>query len=155
MGYVLQAVIGRTDQMLSHTAALDAVRLATLRQGLSLLPITDEFYDAVNDGSPNALGFWRLPGGFDRVLAAWSMTGPIIYVEVEFFAGVGEQHAAVWTAGKLTLGPLHLAEHEPFPTVGSPISQALRELGAQRGAADDEFSAVGLREHRDHDGWLS
>jgi hypothetical protein len=155
MGYVLQAVIGRTDQMPSHIAALDAARLATLRQGLSLLPITDEFYDSVTDGSPNTLGFRRLPGKFDHELAAWSMTGPIAYVEAEYFAGVGEQHAAVWADGKLTLGPLHLAEHEPFPTGGSPISQALRKLGTQRAAVDDEFTAVGLHKHRDHDGWLS
>jgi hypothetical protein len=52
-----------------------------LHQGLSLLPVTDEFFDAVGDGSPDMLGLWHLPGGFGCVLATWSKTGPGHYVD--------------------------------------------------------------------------
>jgi hypothetical protein len=32
----------------------------------------------ITDGTSNhKLGFWKLPGGFDRVLAEWSSDGPV------------------------------------------------------------------------------
>uniref|UniRef100_A0AAU2VFF7 Uncharacterized protein n=1 Tax=Streptomyces sp. NBC_00003 TaxID=2903608 RepID=A0AAU2VFF7_9ACTN len=66
------------------------------------MPMTDEVFDAVTDGSTGAeLGFWRLPGGFDGLLARWSAAGPLAYAEAEYFGGVGEQRAAVWQPERL------------------------------------------------------
>jgi hypothetical protein len=67
---------------------------------------------------------------------------------------VGTQRAAVWAARGLALGPLRLAEHEPFPPDGSPISQALRRLGVERRDAVDEFAAAGLDRHRHASDWI-
>lgn len=67
---------------------------------------------------------------------------------------MGEENAAVWRAGRLALGPLHLTEGEPAPAEGTPICRALRELGIHAGELDDEFTVVGLGEHRDDDGWM-
>ncbi|MYV43003.1 hypothetical protein GT030_30095 [Streptomyces sp. SID1328] len=75
------------------------------------------------------------------------------YVEAEFFGGVGEQRVAVWDGGTMVLGPLHVEEGQPFPTVGSPISQALRWLGVVASAGEDEFSAAGLDRHRHGETW--
>jgi hypothetical protein len=111
-------------------------------------------FDAVTDGSSDALGFWRLPGGFDRVLAGWSAGGPVAYVGAEYFGGTGTQRAVVWAGGVLVLGPLQNADDEPFPAEGSPISQALRRLGVQRGEAFDEFAAAGLQQHRRSLDWI-
>lgn len=80
--------------------------------------------------------------------------GPVAYVEAEYFGGVGEQAAAVWDGGALVLGPLHEPEGQPSPPAGSPISQALRRLGVEAGAGEDEFTAAGLGRHRDVEGWL-
>jgi hypothetical protein len=79
----------------------------------------------------------------------------VAYIEADYFGGVGTQTAQVWDGGKMALGPLHLAEGEPSPTTGTPISQALRRLGATKGNHVDEFAAVGLGRHRDTDDWLS
>ncbi|MFB8000373.1 hypothetical protein ACFC4G_47455 [Streptomyces sp. NPDC056002] len=49
---------------------------------------------------------------------------------------------------------MRLAEGEPSPTTGTPISQALRRLGAAKGNYVDEFSAVELGRHRDTGDWL-
>jgi hypothetical protein len=121
---------------------------------LSIMPMTDELFDAVTDGSSDALGFSRLPNGFDRVLAGWSAGGPVAYVEADYFGGTGTQRAVVWAGGALVLGPLQNAGDEPFPAEGSPISQALRRLGVQRGEAFDEFAAAGLQQHRRSLGWI-
>ncbi|MEU3621863.1 hypothetical protein BS329_02420 [Amycolatopsis coloradensis] len=57
-------------------------------------------------------------------------------------------------AGESVLGPLHLAEDEPDPAAGSPISRALRRLGVLKGDHFGEFAAVGLGRRRDTDDWL-
>lgn len=106
MGYELHAVIA--DEALLRAASPDipGARVARLRQGLSLLPITDELFDSVTDGGSEGVpGFWRLPPGLEKLLAQWSAAGPVAYVEAEYFGGVGEQRAAVWAGGALVWGP--------------------------------------------------
>ncbi|MDX2593297.1 hypothetical protein PV343_13785 [Streptomyces sp. WI03-4A] len=154
MGYDLYAVIGEGEALSAAARELSAVRPTSIGQGLALLPMTDALFDAVTDGGgERVLGFWRLPGGFEGTLAAWSAGGPVAYVEAEYFGGVGEQRAAVWDGGALVLGPLHLEEGRPFGPAGSPLSQALRRLGVVASAGEDEFSAVGLGRHRHRDAW--
>ncbi|MFF4708709.1 hypothetical protein ACWC4D_08075 [Streptomyces sp. NPDC001288] len=120
------------------------------------MPMTDEVFDALTDGSDGRdLGFWRLPGGFDTLLAQWSTAGPTSYVEAEYFGGVGDQRAAVWADGVLALGPLDEPAKRRFSRPVSPISQALRRLGARRGPGEDEFEAVGLGRRRSNEDWIS
>lgn len=89
------------------------------------------------------------------MLARWSRAGAVAYVEAEYFGGVGRQCTAVWSAGALSLGPLTLDEHQQIPMQGTPISVALRSLGALRTPGADEFAAVGLQRHRETEGWGS
>ncbi|WP_433467420.1 hypothetical protein [Spirillospora sp. CA-128828] len=154
--YCLQAVIA-TEPVLRELAVTAAeARIVPLGQRLSLLPMTDALFEAVTvAGAAGLDGFWKAPAGFAGVLAACSAMGPVAYVEADYFGGTGTQDAQVWDAGKVVLGPLHLAEGEPSPAIGSPISQALRRLGATKGAHVDEFDAVGLGRHRATDRWLS
>ncbi|MEV6731377.1 hypothetical protein [Streptomyces sp. NPDC051364] len=156
MGYVLQAVIAGEELLSAAARDVPGARVAPLRQGLSLMPMTDEVFDGVADGSAAGdLGFGRLPGGFERLLAQWSVSGPVAYVEAEYFGGVGEQRAAVWADGALVLGPLDVPTKKRFSRTVSPISQSLGRLGARRGLGEDEFESVGLDHHRDDEGWIS
>ncbi|MEU9268553.1 hypothetical protein AB0E04_24320 [Streptomyces sp. NPDC048251] len=156
MSYDLQAVIAGRELLRAASRELPAARLASLGQGLALMPMTDALFDSVADGSDaGALGFWRLPGGFEKTLADWSAAGPVAYVEAEYFGGVGEQHAVVWEGGTIVWGPLQVPEGRPFPPAGSAISQALRRLGIVADAGEDEFSVVGLGRHRHSDGWIA
>nr|WSX54154.1 hypothetical protein OG409_37735 [Streptomyces sp. NBC_00974] len=156
MSYALQAVIAEDALLRAAAREVSGARVASLRQGLSLMPMTDEVFDAVTDGSGvGTLGFWRLPGGFDKLLVQWSTTGPVAYVEAEYFGGVGEQRAAVWADGALVLGPLDApAKRRIFGTV-SPISQVLRRLGVRSSLGEDEFEAVGLDRHRHSEEWVA
>ncbi|MEU9497739.1 hypothetical protein [Streptomyces sp. NPDC048196] len=156
MGYDLQAVIAEGEVLRAMARDLPAARLASIGQGLLLMPMTDVLFDSVSDGSDvGALGFWRLPVGFDAALAEWSAGGPVAYVEAEYFGGAGEQRAAVWDGGAVVLGPLRVEEGIPFPPAGSPISQALRRLGVVACVGQDEFSAVGLDRHRHGESWIT
>jgi hypothetical protein len=78
----------------------------------------------------------------------------LAYLEADYFGGTGSQSAQVWDDGHVTLGPLHLAENQPHPPTGTPISRALQRLGVDKGNHYDEFDAVGLGRHRDTDDWL-
>ncbi|CAG7643425.1 hypothetical protein [Actinacidiphila bryophytorum] len=154
MSYELQAVIAEERLLRAAVRDLAGAGATSLGQGLALMVMTDRLFDAVTDGSPvGDLGFWLLPGGFERTLAGWSTAGPVAYVEADFFGGVGEQLAAVWADGARVWGPLHTPVGQPFPAAGSPISQALRRLGAVAHAGGDEFSAVGLDRHRFSEDW--
>jgi hypothetical protein len=152
--YVLEALIAKADLLGTLAQDLAGSRLALLAQGFALMPMTLPLAHSLADGrDDHPLGFRRLPGGFDRFLADRSQDGPIAYVEADYFGGTGEQRAAVWDAGALVFGPLHLPEYEPFPAEGSPVSQALRRLGVEAGEAFDEFDAAGLQAHRQTEEW--
>ena len=154
MGYRLDAVIA-TERVLRGLACGEAAIIVPLGQHLSLLPVTDAFFDAVTvAGAPKLEKFWKAPAGFGQMLAACSTNGPVAYVQADSFGGRGSQSAQVWDGGTVVLGPLHLAVGERSPAAGSPISQALRRLGAVAGDHSDEFDAVGLARHRDAEGWL-
>src|ERR687894_590430 len=104
MGYTLEAVIGDTEALVAGARRCPDAVVVPVRAGLSLVPMTDELFDAVTDGTDaRPLGFWKLPGGWDRELPVWSLVGPVGYAEAEFFGGVGGQRAAVWIGGDLVL----------------------------------------------------
>ncbi len=156
MSFTLEAVIGSSAVIRTVTVDLPAATLIPLPQGIAMMPMTDEFFDAVAEevDAARSLGFEKLPGGFAEKLSSWSATAPIGYAEADFFGGVGTQQAALWTDGALTFGPVSIDEDEPFPPDGSPISQLLRHLGVTRGGHHDEFDALGLGRHRHTEGWL-
>src|SRR5688572_9326524 len=125
MAYTIEAILG--DRKILHEVqeSYRPAILVLLPQDLALIPMTDELCDAATDGTDGGLtAFWKLPGGFDRVLSSWSMRSPVAYVEAEYFGSVGQQAAAVWADGSLVLGPVVLAEDMPEPEAGTPISQA-------------------------------
>ena len=156
MGYRLEAVIGSAAVLSAAIGGHEAMALVPLRQGLGLVPMTDEAFDAVNDGTAGGLpGFWKLPGGFGGLLSSWSARGPVAYLEADYFGGVGTQAAAVWDGGSLAFGPEFIGEAGPVPVSGTPISRALARLGVTRGNHYDEFEAAGLGRERDTEDWLS
>ena len=149
--YVLEAVIGRSDVIRTVADDLPGAVFIPLSQDIAMVPMTDALIASAGPEvtADLALGFLKLPAGFEHKLSGWSSRGPVGYVEAEFFGGVGTQQAALWTAGRLSLGPISVDEGQP----GSPISELLRHLGVDRGDHYDEFEAVGLDRHRWTDEW--
>jgi hypothetical protein len=155
MAYTLEAVVGPTTVLSVVTQDQAGTVVVPLRQGLSLVPMTDELFGKLTDGTPALpLGFWKFPGGFGRVLCSWSSHGPIAYIEAEFFGGVGRQCSAVWDGGTLIFGPVAIDDGQRVPEAGTPISQALARLGVVRDGHHDEFDAAGLSQHRRTEDWL-
>lgn len=155
MSYELRALIGAVDLLKVVAAEVPVARVAPLEQGLALIPMTDRLFDTLNAaGGGTEPGFAFFPGGFGLRLGAWSQAGPIAYVEADYFGGRGFQRAAVWIDGKIEFGPLSSEPGVRAPGAGTPISQALRRMGAQNPYGHDEFEAVGLGRHRHLEDWL-
>ncbi|MEU5257397.1 hypothetical protein [Amycolatopsis sp. NPDC021455] len=152
MGFCLEAVIAG-EAVLRRLAG--NIPIVPLHGPLSMLPMTDEYFDAVSaPGAAELEGVWKAPVGFGDSLAACSELGPVAYVEADYSGGVGSQSAQVWHRGTVILGPLRIAVGERPPSGGSPISQALRALGVRRGRHLDEFDAVRLGRYRRTEEWL-
>ncbi|MEU1284357.1 hypothetical protein [Kitasatospora sp. NPDC005856] len=159
MSYELQALIGTLELLTVAAAEVPAARVVPLAQGLALIPVTSAVLAALQgDGlvcrPGSGAGAGRHSDGFELRLAAWSKAGPIARVEARYFGGGGTQNAAVWADGTVALGPLTIGEFEPAPAEGTPISRALRRIGAHtEEGRTDEFDSVGLGRHRTTGGW--
>lgn len=152
--YVLRGVIA-AEAVLAPVAAVFDVRPVPLRGGgLCLLPLTDERFSRVTGGRHVFVcGSAEVPPMFAELMAECSAAGPLAFVEADFFGGEGAQIARVWWDGELAMGPLTMEPGDEYDP--SPISQALRTLGVERGGSFDEFDVVGLGRHRETEDWLT
>jgi hypothetical protein len=144
MSYTLQAFLGsshvlRASEVPSATvlplndtlAILPLVEIVAGGCGIPSLPLTDEQLDA-------------LPA-IARLGERLSTLGKVVYVEAEFFGGVGMQANCLFESGRLVSGP---AIHE------RAINEALRFVGVAISGAVDEFDTVGLGRVRSTAQWL-
>jgi hypothetical protein len=153
MGYVLRAVVGGVDVVRGVSEAVGE-GVVELAQGFGLVPITDEAFDRVGGGDDDeVLGepFWFLSRPLEAICVEASAKGALAYLEAELFGGAGTQAAVVWSGGREDLGPV--ATDESGRLADGAFNVTLRQLGADRGAAIDEFSALGLGRHRSTDDW--
>ncbi|MBD0688547.1 hypothetical protein [Streptomyces sp. CBMA123] len=161
MSYELQALIGMVELLSVAAAEVPAARVVPLAQGLALIPVTSAVLAALQGDAAvpkpgSGAGFGWHPDGFELRLAAWSKAGPIACVEAEYFGGSGTQRAAVWSDGRVVLGPLTSGGFEPVPAEGTPISRALRRLGGHvEPGRVDEFDSVGLGARRRTADWAA
>jgi len=105
--------------------------------------MTDELLDEIGAGSEGQ--FYKLSPDVADWVRSISDIGPVAYVEAEFFGGIGDQNAIVWSHGGEILQLLHDRD---------AINAALQLLGISKGAFHDEFEAVGLPRHRDTGDWI-
>lgn len=149
MGHAIQAFIARAEVLRAAANHLRHAHVASLAQGLALVPVTDELHDEATGpggGPAHEEHVHKLSGALTRLAAEWSRRGPVAYVETEYFGGIGDQAALVWEGGEVVYGP-ERAEM-------GPINEALSRLGAERGGHLDLFEAVGLRRHRHTGDWI-
>jgi hypothetical protein len=90
-------------------------------------------------------GSTELPPSLLSLCLQLSDRGPVVYVEAEFFGGVGTQAYALFSPGES--GAVLVSD--------TAINQALSWLGVSANGAFDEFEAVGLDQHRDTEEWVA
>ncbi|PWR06567.1 hypothetical protein DKT68_21930 [Micromonospora acroterricola] len=163
MGYQLSAVVADADLLREHTAELDHAVLGELRQDFALLPVTPQLVVELTGSLPDFAVDGRsaerpfslvLSPALVELLARWSRSGPVAYLEAEFAGGAGYQSAAVWLGGALSWGP-RFDDVLDAPRAEWPINMALTRLGVERGTWIDPFAELGLHLERNTDGWLA
>jgi len=131
--------------VVTPSTARAAERLGTkvveLTDALQLVPMATQLFDALND--PNAPivepFFLMTPHVLERLASA---LGVFAYIETEYLGGSGTQRAGAWRGTKTLVTPREGS--------GS-VNAALAALGVTRGAALDEWDAVGLVRFRTMD----
>ncbi len=116
----------------------------SLDAGLAFVPSPAQ--DAGSEAGLDHLG-WA-----ERIAQAATGRVAVIYIEAEFFGGVGSQAAVGWQGGVVGFGPLRTQtpteDREGYAVVGESddmaINAALRWLGVTRTELRDEFDTVGL-----------
>lgn len=147
----VSAVIGTAQPIDELRLRLGTVRIVALPQSMWLLPVTTEVLRAAGAGE-NIRGLRDATTALVRVLEAASTGGPLVYVETEYFGGAGHQAAMVVRDGQCA-SMASTDEEAPIGDDAKPISTALRTIGVERGAAYDEFDAIGLGRFRSTEQW--
>jgi hypothetical protein len=159
MGHHIRGFIAAEGDLRRAATTLSGARVVPLRLGFGFLPLTNELV-----GPDEPTPFEHL----DRLtarLGAWaeeqSRLFSLAYIETDYFGGDGWQAAMAWAEGRVVFGPVLTTDlHQggkfiPTPLLEGAINRAVRHLGVDRGAARDEFDALGLGGHRSNESWLS
>ena len=158
MGYVLAAFIASEAVLRQEMSALEHSYVASLPQGLGLVPVTDQFFDEVSLDDPERTDdtypqFTYLSSNLEKLALRISVLSPVAYVEADYFGGVGGQLSIVWQDSKVVLKPVEERNIDRVLISQGAINAALRILGVEHGSYHDEFDALRLGRHRDTDDW--
>jgi hypothetical protein len=147
MAHQVQAFVGARTilELIQRQFALSCV--IDLEQGLALLPLSDELYDAIPGDltTPAQKGFVLLSPKIEALLKETSTYGVVGYFETKYFGGRGDQGALLAQLGKVTFGPQVGADS---------INQMLKLLGARRQGDGDEFDTIGLGKYGSNTAWI-
>lgn len=147
MGYYLQAYIFKEADSNIFTDNFDKAKNVVIGQGLSLIPMTDELYDQINDFavSNSVDKFEYLTDNIEAKVLQLIGDKKIAYVEAEYFGGQGGQIAIIWGNHK---------RQQFFPYGQDCINKVLREFGVQPNFGKDEFDTAGFGRHRNTLDWI-
>jgi hypothetical protein len=141
------------------SADLNGSRVVSLLLGFGFIPLTEEL---VLDDEPTPFEhLLRFSARLGARAEIQSKKFPLAYIETDYFGGHGCQAATAWIGGDAAFGPAHAADlwegskYVPTPLLEGAINRTVRLIGVDRGAALDEFDALGLGRHRSNESWLS
>jgi hypothetical protein len=157
--HTLHAVIGPISPVTEFAGRWVQAQLVPLPQRFGLVPITAALFDdiqelAMLDEPDPFAGFSHLSAALVQAIVEATRSGPLAYVETDYFGGIGRQSAIAWNKGRLEVGPLTTEtagsdNAYPAPPLSEgAINQALRYLGVWRQNGQDEFDMLGLGRYR-------
>jgi len=139
-----------TPEEVARVASIAASPAPTkLKFGLEIIPLGYEQFDRLTALKPGEyFEGTHLSEGLQTALIQAAGGGQLAYIETNYFGGTGSQAAAVFSAGEVIMRASRPISREPVRR-NDPINTALRVLGVQALAGEDEFDAIGLSRFRD------
>lgn len=159
MGHHINALIGTHEALNALATRLGSPAPTELSFDLVIVPLDEQRLDAIAMSDEPAIdGFTYLTPHMAEEIAG-ATNGPALYVETEYFGGMGRQCAAYFENGRLIWWGADPRErtsraelHEKPATGGkSPINEGLGRLGVARSEDRDEFDQIGLQHFRSLD----
>lgn len=147
MGYYLQAFICKQADTNIFTNNFDKAKNVVIGQGLSLIPMTEDLYDQINDFvvSNSVDKFEYLTDNIEAKVLQLIGDKKVGYVEAEYFGGAGGQIAIIWNNHK----------RENFFEYGQEcINRVLKDFGIKSKIGKDEFDTIDLGRHRNTIDWI-
>lgn len=142
MGYYLQAFICKTADSDCLTNTFDKAVKVDIGQGLSLIPMTEELFDQINNFSTSIDidSFQYLTENIERKILSTIGDRQFSYVEAEYHGGQGGQIGIIWKDSKRQ----QLLSYDQ-----GRINQVLKYFNVVADPEQDEFltCGFGLRRH--------
>jgi hypothetical protein len=162
MGHHINAVIGSSKALASLADRLGSPDPVELPFDLVIIPLDEQRLDAIAMSVEPAFdGFTYLTPTMAREIGSAISNGPALYIETEYFGGMGSQSAALFENGVLTWkdaeSTIETVAARSFLTrffrpsaaaSKSPISAGLAKLGIVGSEGQDEFDRIGLGRFR-------
>ncbi|MEM7666985.1 MAG: hypothetical protein AAF250_14100 [Pseudomonadota bacterium] len=165
MGHHINALIGNRRTLAKLIDRFGAPEPTEVPFGLVIVPLDDRRLDELGIWDERPIGdFCHLNQSMADEIGRWLGQGRAIYIETDYFGGMGSQHAAIFENGEMlwnrsistfakqtkrsllnVLGGMFSGRHTASK---SPISEGLAELGVEAEGETDEFDALGLGEFR-------
>jgi len=143
MGHNVIAVIARSG-VANRLYDEYGLKSAALVEGWRLVPLEDDDLDAFQvDFGQTLPGYIYLSPDLGALFSRMSAAGDLVYVETEYFGGMGEQCSAVFSSEK---GPV-------MEKGKDAINKALRRVGFSAQPGMDEFDSIGLSRLRHTSDW--
>ncbi len=155
MGHSISGLITRHEALTQLEGRLAEQPKFTLLSGLGFLPLDHKNLDSIvglNAGEP-LRPFQYLTTPLMDLLRVRSQGRTLVYVETDYFGGVGGQGAAVFREGRVRFGP-HFTKgkggaiNEAFAwldvTTASGCLDAFETVGLSRCRCNDDFSVGGV-----------
>lgn len=147
MGYYLSAFIGKPEELIRIQVAFKNANLIELHPCVSLIPLTEELFDEINNfsASESLFNFEYLTRQIEHEILTLISDITLAYFEAEYFGGQGGQSAILWEKGKRT---------SEFIRDSQAINKVLKNLGVIADSDTDEFDTISLGRHRYTRDWL-
>src|SRR4051812_11618183 len=102
MGYILQAFIGRQEDLQLFADNYSNAKVVTVGQHISIVPMTEELFDEMNTLgiSEDISTFMFLTTNVEQAILNLIGALQVGYIEAEYFGGQGGQHAILWKDGQ-------------------------------------------------------
>lgn len=163
--HCIRAFIGKRDIISTFANNWMKANSIMLAQGFAMIFLTNELYDDVVELADSILDidfsmfFDYLSPSIYELLLQESRSGKLVYIETDYFGGVGRQSAILFEKGVIKIQP-HKTEtcwdektysfyHKPEGD--KAINIVLKELGVYKDDGKDEFDSIGLGNYRNMD----
>ena len=142
MGHCINAIIGNESTLARLIALFGLPHPKKLDFDLVLIGLDELRLDILaTDESASFEGFTYMTAKIAKELEANLNHGRALYIETQYFGGIGEQCAALFEDGNL------IWKASTF-TVKSPINEGLEKLGVTNLNEQDAFDRIGLSHFR-------